>query len=285
MDNKTTLFLLLTILFFSACTKKELVIVPDNDAPLVNQVPRIKIESFVNRTFIDLIGREPVGNEMENEVNALRAAELSKESRETLIIKLQTGTDFIEGDTSYQRAYYQHLYDLAKIRCLEGVADSRVSEFFVGSDEEDARLVAILTTRLDLQEGRIQLAEAFARMVHNKIYDFINMNSFNFVNATFDNLFWRFPSNAEFSAGFKMVEDETPQNILGQSGQSKEDYVRILTESREMFEGLILWSYQQLLSRRPSSAETSTLLDDFTTHQDIRLIQRFIMVSDEYANF
>ena len=284
MDNKITLFLFLIILF-SACTKKELVVVPDNEAPLVNQVPRIKIESFVNRTFIDLIGREPVGNEMENEVNALRIAELSTESRKALIIKLQTGTDFIVGDTSYQRAYYQHLYDLAKIRCLEGVADSRVPEFFGSSDEDDQRLESILTTRIDLQEGRIQLAEAFARMVHNKIYDVINMNTFNFVNATFDNLFWRFPSNAEFNAGFKMIEDETSQNILGQSGQNKEDYVRILTESREMFEGLIIWSYQQLLSRRPSSVETSTLLDDFTTHKDIRLIQQFIMVSDEYANF
>jgi len=192
---------------------------------------------------------------------------------------------FIEGDTSYQRAYYQHLYDLTKIRCLEGVADSRVPEFFGNSDEEDERLEAILTTRIDLQEGRIQLSEAFARMVHNKIYDAINMNSFNFVNATFDNLFWRFPSNAEFSAGFEMVENETPQMILGQSGQNKEDYVRILSESREMFEGLIIWSYQQLLSRRPKSAETSTLLDDFVSHRDIRLIQQFIMVSDEYANF
>ena len=52
-----------------------------------------------------------------------------------------------------------------------------------------------------------------------------------------------------------------------------------------MFEGILIWAYQQLLSRRPTTAETFLLLEDFYTHRDIKLIQQHIMSSDEYANF
>jgi len=272
-----------SIVFLISCTKQELVVVPDNDAPLVNNVPRIKIESYVNRVFIDLLGREPLDEEMTLEVNTLKDARLSEIVRINLITKLQTGTDFIVGDTSYQRAYYQNLYNLAKIRCLEGASDRKLREFSLGDDVE--RVNAVLATRIDLQEENIQLHQAFARMVNNPVYDIINMNSFNFVNATFDNLLWRFPTNAEFDAGFDMVEDQRTATLFGQTGQDKVSYIQIITESKEMFEGLLIWSYQQLLSRRPSSEETSFLLDDFFQHRDIRLLQRQIMIGDEYANF
>ena len=43
------------------------------------------------------------------------------------------------------------------------------------------------------------------------------MNSFNFVNATFDNLFWRFPTNAEFDAAVvaaQLAEAQAQQRTL-----------------------------------------------------------------------
>ena len=274
----------LLLFLFGSCSKEELVIVPDNDAPLVNHVPSIKIESYINRIFIDLLGREPVDEEMSRELNALKVAQLSTEARMALIVKLQTNTDFVIGDTSYQRAYFQNLYDLAKIRCLEGVSDAKIEEVG-GADDQEERTQAVLATRIDLQNGTIQMHEAFARMIDNAVYDVINMNSFNFVNASFDNLLLRFPTQAEFTAGFDMVDRQQTATLFGQTGQDKTSYIQILTQSREMFEGLLIWSYQKLLSRRPSSLETSLLLDDFFQHKDLQLIQREIMIGDEYANF
>ncbi|MEM8907277.1 MAG: hypothetical protein AAGD05_05470 [Bacteroidota bacterium] len=278
------LFISIILLGLTACTKKELITVPDNEAPLVNHVPRIKIERYVNRVFIDLLGREPIIEEMEAEVAALKAAQLSKEARTTLVVKLQTATHFVVGDTSYQRAYYQNLYNLAKIRCLEGASDAKIGEFG-GPGDLGASARAVLATRNDLQQGTIQMHEAFARMIDNPVYDLINMNSFNFVNATFDNLLWRFPTSSEFNAGFNMVEHQRQKRLFGQSGRNKTDYIQILTESREMFGGLLIWSFQKLLSRRPTSLESDQMLDDFFQHQDIRLVQRQIMIGDEYANF
>lgn len=279
----SNLFFLLILI---SCTEKETVTIPDNEPPIVNNVPAIKIENYVNRIFIDLLGREPLDSEMADEVQRLRDADLAISARETLIIKLQTNTDFIEGDTSYQRAFSQHMYNLAKVRCIEGASTAEINMFVgMGEEEDDERLWELLDGREDFQLDSIAINELFGRMIFNMVYDQINMNTFNFVNATFDNLYLRFPTDAEFDAGFKMIEDETPQMFLGETGSSKTDYVNIFVNTKEMFEGLIIWSYQQLLARLPSTQETAVLLEDFLIHKDVRLIQRVVMVTDEYANF
>ncbi len=288
--NSTYTFALgfILICLLSISCKKETITIDDNDAPSVNYVPQIRIESYVNRVFIDLIGREPLDGELSQEVATLKAAQLSDEARQSLINRIQTSTDFIEGDTSYLRAYHQHLYNQAKIRCLEGVSDQLVEEKLADNEdneEEEMRLINVLNARADMQNGLIFFNDLFGRLVSNAIYDQINMNSFNFVNATFDNLFWRFPSNAEFDAGFDMVEYNSSANLFGQSGQTKEDYVNIIINSSEMYEGMIIWAYRQLLSREPSTEETAVLLDDFFTNKRIEAIQLQIMSTDEYANF
>lgn len=273
-------------LFVSNC-KKETILVSDNDAPTINNVPAIKIENYINRVFIDLLGREPLDSEMAAELNTLKNENLSKEAREALFTKLQSGTDFITGDTSYTHAYHQYLYNLAKIRCLEGASDAAIKERINGANDpaEILKLQKVLSSRADFLAGDIQYHDMFARMIYNDLYDQINMNSFNFVNATFDNLLWRFPTNAEFNEGYTMVEFNNSGSLFGQIGQNKQDYVQIITSSAEMFEGLIIFAFQQLVSRRPTTEETASLLADFIENKDFKIIQRQIMATDEYANF
>lgn len=274
-------------LLFSSCWKEETVTIPDNQPPIINNIPAIKIENYVNRIFIDLLGREPLDIEMTAEVAALREADLSTEAREALIIKLQSDTDFIEGDTSYQRAYYQHLYDLAKIRTMEGASEAEIGSFLSTAEllEDSIRLLKIYSSRSELQNGTISIEKMFGRMIYNKVYDEINMNTTNFVNASFDNLLWRFPTQTEFQAGFNMVEFDIPETFFGEMGTNRQNYVDIFINSREMFEGLIIWVYQQALQRRPTTEETFILLEDFYTNRDIQEVQKVVMVTDEYANF
>jgi hypothetical protein len=277
----------IVVLLIAISCQKETISVPDNDAPIINNVPTIKIENYINRVFIDLIGREPFDAEMAAELQTLKDGNLSKETREALITKLQTSTDYIEGDTSYTRAYHQHLYDLAKIRCIEGTSDSDISqEAANANDPADAlRLQLVLSSRKDLQDGLINYNDVLGRMVYNLVYDEINMNTFNFVLATFDNLLWRFPTNSEFDEGYQMVEYNNSATIFGQIGQNKTDYVNIFSNSREMYEGMIIWAFQQILSRKPTTEETAALLEDFINHKDIKIIHRQVMATDEYANF
>ena len=303
LSVKHPLLLLLLLLMFVSCSKED-VLVPDNQPPNYEGIPLIKIQNFVNRLYIDLLAREPLDAEMAHSVQELQLAKLAPEARLNLVIQLQTDTAFIVGDTSYQRAYIQNLYNQAKARTMEGSSDGEIQqdagiflnaaykdslvgnwEGFVKNKSAAERLLTVIRGRSEFQFGQITYDRLFARCVNNSIYDKINMNTVNFVNATFDNLLWRYPTKAELLEGFNMIEYNLPGTIFGKLGTNKDDYVEILTNSREMFEGLIIWSYQQLLARRPTSEETGALLQDFAGHRDIRLIQQKILITDEYANF
>ncbi|MCF8237979.1 MAG: hypothetical protein K9I85_07465 [Saprospiraceae bacterium] len=300
---KHALPLLLLLMAFLSCTKDN-VLIPDNQPPNYEGIPLIKIQNFVNRLFIDLLAREPLDPEMDAFVQELQLAKLAPETRLIQVIRLQTDTAFIVGDTSYHRAYIQNLYNQAKARTLEGVSDGDIkgdAGIFLNGAYKDSlagnwegytknmkaaeRLLTVIRGRSEFQSEQITYDRLFARCVNNSIYDKINMNTVNFVNATFDNLLWRYPTKSELLEGFNMIEYNLPGTIFGKQGTNKDDYVEILTNSREMFEGLIIWSYQQLLARRPTSEETGVLLQDFAGHRDIRLIQQQILITDEYANF
>lgn len=277
----------LLLLSYFACTE-ETVTVDGNTPPSANRVSAIQIDAYVNRVFIDLLGREPLDAELSAEAQTLREADLSVAARTDLITRLQTGTAFIEGDTSYRYAYAQQLYNLAKARCLEGIGDETIRTTYLtaaATPEAYQRLIDVLGVRQALRDGTITMDEVFARMIHNDVYDVINMNTFNFVNASFDNLLWRFPTQAEFRAGFDMVENGTPEVFFGGTGSDRDDYVALLTSNLEMFEGLLIWQFEYLLARRPTTPETAALLGDFFQTKDLEAVQRKVMVTDEYAGF
>ncbi len=287
----------------SSC-EKDPILVPDNNAPGYEGVPTLQVENYVNRLYIDLLGREPLDSELARDVGTLRAGNLSTETREGLIRYIQTDETFIEGDTSYLRAYHQNLYDLAKVRCLEGVSDAFVLgeaalfdqpilidsingnwEGYADKTAKRQLLLDIVESREKLQNGEIELNEMFASMIYNAIYDEINMNSFNFVNATFDNLLWRFPTQAEFEVGYDMIEYNTPGALFGVTGQDKAGYVAIFENANETLEGLIIWSYKRLMARDPSSAETTLHMQDLIVDKDLDVVIRNILITDEYAGF
>ncbi|MCF8278170.1 MAG: hypothetical protein K9J17_15695 [Flavobacteriales bacterium] len=297
------LFLLSILLVATGC-KKDPDLVPDNDAPYYSEVSDLLIENYINRVYIDQIGREPLDAEMNAERETLKAADLSLEAREAMILKLQTNQQYIPGDISYKHAYYNRLYEQGKARFMEAASNAEIQEVMgpiasgILSDSLNGnwegvydrhqavrKLQSVLNSEEDYMNGAIGIGEMCARMINNAVYDEINMNTFNFINASFDNLFFRYPSQSEFYSGFNMVEYNQPGTLLGASGQNKTEYIDILVRSREFYEGLIVWSYQVLLAREPSTAETNNLMVDLWVDHDLQKVQRAIMVTDEYAHF
>src|SRR5574343_430186 len=92
-------------LFGIGCKKEENVTFTNNTIPDYDEVPSIIIENYVNRVFIDLIGREPTYLEMTAEASALKSANMSVASRTALVNKIMTSTAVLEGDGSYREAY------------------------------------------------------------------------------------------------------------------------------------------------------------------------------------
>lgn len=297
------LFWIIALALLIGC-KKETPVFEDNTAPPYTGVSTVVLNNYVNRLFIDLIGREPLDVEMEAEVASLREAELSFEARGLLVDKLMFSTEFIDGDSSYRRAYCVKLYENLKARFIEGASDALLQEeynLFRGNAILDSlngdmtgytlkmqdaeRLEALLDSRQEWQESEITISEMVQRMLLNSLYDEINMNAFNFVNATFDDLFFRFPTQPEFENAFTIVELNQPAPLFNAVAQNKVEYVELLTATGEYYEGMVVWVYQSLLSRTPSSSEVFSSAIDFRTSLDISAVQRTLLISDEYAGF
>ena len=83
-------YFLIILCFFPVKKKGELI--GGNNAPYYDEVPTILLENYVNRLYIDLIGREPLDDEMERDVLYLRDNDVSYGSRDSLILKLQSDT-------------------------------------------------------------------------------------------------------------------------------------------------------------------------------------------------
>lgn len=269
-----------------------------------DDVSTVKVENYINRLYIDILGREPLDVEVTRDVASLRAGKLSYDVRETLITKLMTDTTFVEGDSSYKRAYYQRLYDLSKARLLEGAAEDEftqqigIAQFAVLSARLNGDSIGVyaamvnidrcnnvLKSRREYQYGKIGIGEMYARMLDNPIYDVINMNTFNFVNASFNDLFFRFPTRDEFAVAYDIIESGKGGSLFGGFADDRPQYCRLLVKSREYHEGMIKWCYLSLVGREPTTQETYNMIEDFYKTGNLQKVQQSILATDEYAHF
>lgn len=200
MNNKIGYIICFLILILSC--KKEALIIGNNNAPNYSEIPTILLENYINRLYIDLIGREPLDIEMENDVLYLRDKDVALEARDSLIMRLQFDTTYIPGDSSYKFAYFHRIYDMVKVRLIEGASNGDIS-FYMSNHyldyEVDSvagnlieaqkhlikyfRLNDVINSEIDYYNQLINIKEMHRRMIYNSIYDEINMNTFNFVNA------------------------------------------------------------------------------------------------------
>ena len=305
MNKAFRLFAMLLILWMvSGCKETSTVDFDNNKAVSPHRISTIKIEGYVNRLFIDLVGRSPLDAELARETDYLKENNLSKAAREAIVTKLQTDESPVEGDSSYKIAYYERLYIIIKSRMVEGADNSEFSRFIGNASSAliKARLNGdsigvframeiiernqnVIDAKYDYRNGEITINQVFERMLNNGVYDVINMNTFNFVNASFDDLFYRFPTQEEFDAAFAIIERNEVSGILGGFANNKSEYCQVLCASDEFYEGLIRWTYLTLLGREPSTQEVVNHFEDLVTTGDFQALQKAILITDEYADF
>jgi hypothetical protein len=291
------------LLFTFSCDKAP-EIIPDNSAPYYGEISTIIVRNYINRLYIDLIGREPLQVELDADIALLRKNNLSEASRKEIIFRLQRDSTVTPGDTSYKWNFYHRLYELYKVHFLEGA-----SSFEIGMEVTDARndfrrdslagnlagmeeaqrrldqLYALIQAEADFMRDSIAIDEICFRMVNNDVYDRINMNSFNFINASFNDLFHRFPTIAEYNQSYEMIEFNRSSTLFGIPGTNKDEYTRILTNSSEFYEGQTIWLYNTFMQREPSSGERLKHLNKLKSDKDLVRLQRELLSTDEYAGF
>ncbi|MEM6804523.1 MAG: hypothetical protein AAF696_24195 [Bacteroidota bacterium] len=301
--NRYSIYIILIVCW--ACKEPgEIIIVPDNPSPPYSGITELSLNNYINRAYIDLIGREPLDSELERDANFLRNRQTTETALDTFLLMLQTDTTYIAGDSSYRHAYCWQLYAQAKARMIEGESEEGMyfdilqleqkylKDSLLGNEigmsfalSEIEKLRAIIEAPQAYRKGLIDLSELFKRMLLNEIYDEINMGTFNFVHASFDDLFFRFPTEAEFEAGFEVVEYNKSRIIMGESCQNKQEYAEILVHSREFHEASIRAAFISLLGREANTEEILELMPTLILEQDYAQMQRFIMKMPEYASF
>ena len=77
----------------------------ENPIPPYNGVPTVVVDAYLTRVYIDLIGREPLPGEMEQDRATLRAGDLGLNARLDLIDRL------MGGDDTYREAHDRKMFD------------------------------------------------------------------------------------------------------------------------------------------------------------------------------
>ena len=292
-----------SLLAFSSCKKPDKMVY-ENEAPNYYGVPTIKVKNYVNRIFIDLIGREPLDVEMDSLVSFLEANSLNFTARNTIINSLQTDTVTQANGDSFKYLYYLRIYELQKARFVEGVPDSEFTQK-IGQLESAANIDSlygdymgyqykmhqadlfrnVLKSNEQYKTDSIDLNTMCLRLCFNDIYDQINMGSFNYVNAVFDNMYYRFPTQPEFASSYDMVDANTPNLLFAQPGSSKYDFIEIATNSNEFNDGTVTWAFRNYLARFPTPTELYVYSQHYADNKDLQYIIKELVKSDEYANF
>ena len=294
--KQVILIALIPVLFLSCKTEitQEIhknIVVDGNQVPDYSGVSTLQVENYVNKLYIDLIGEEPTAAELDQKVALLKNSDLSAESREIIIDELLASDK-----------YYKQLFNQTSAVYLNGLLKNEISDQILNFayireqslingdtlvafilEYEIGKLAELIRADQDLKDGLITRNEFYGRFCLNYFFDQINMGSENFVKATFENMLGRFPTESELSNGEEMVNGFGGQLLL-QSGNSKPDFVRIVSNSQEFYNHWVDLNYSGLLGRSSTAAELEDAflllaIDDFAG------VLISILKSDEYAGF
>ena len=113
MRQTINLFLAISMLLLLDSCKKENVF-PNNPIPPNEEVSTLTVEQYVNRCFIDLLGRAATESELSGFVAFLESDNFSIETRKSFISELQS-------NSLYHAEYLNKVYIDMKARYLDGV--------------------------------------------------------------------------------------------------------------------------------------------------------------------
>lgn len=270
-----------------ASCKKEEVIVPGNVPPPDHTIDSTTIDVYINKTYITLLGREPIGNEKSNARQTLRQNNFSADNRKQYLDGIFSSND-----------YYRNAYNVARTEYLRSLDSSYLADqlatyqylltqpqyapYYDELNYEVNRMIELRECYNDMVAGTLDQKGLCRRCVNNYFYDQFNMGTENFVVSTFQNFFFRYPTDSELGEGKRMV-DGFNAVVLLELGNSKDDYLDIFFNSNDYYEGQVRYIFTKFLFREPTSAEVAFYGNIYKTSNNYKLLQKEILSTDEYA--
>jgi hypothetical protein len=278
---------LIVLLILASCNRQKEVLIDDNTAPPDYTIDDVVVESYINRSYISLLGRKPDPAETSSATSTLRQNNLSPANRESFLNTLLSLPEYFARQYDIGRSLYLNSVDTSAINdeifVLDIVLnDPQYSAIWPQVEIEKDKLLKLLDIPDNLSNGNIDMPEMHRRMVHNLIYDEINMGTQNFVVSMYQNFLFRYPTAAELAAGELMV-DGFVSTVFLQNGRNKEDFIALFLGSGDYYEGQVRDILTRYLFREPTSEELETLSVSYKTNGDYQAIIRTVLATDEYA--
>lgn len=280
--------LIFMFLFFTqSCSKSELETVGGNNPPPDTSISNSVYRDYINRVYILVLGREPDSAEYSSYFSSLRQNEFSIPSRRQMLDAVFSGNDYRW--RRYEKLNTELLNGLdtidiyAQIQIFDFLlADTTNQAFWPFIQFEKDRLIDLRDAPARYAAGLIHIRELKSLMINNYFYDQINMGSANFIIASFQQFLNRNPTLSEQQSGVSMVDGFSSVLFL-KAGSSKDDYLQILFNSRDYFEGSVVRLYRDYLLRSPGSLEMSTAANKYQASLDYESIQKDLLSGDEFA--
>ncbi|MEO6166797.1 MAG: hypothetical protein ABIO98_04700 [Chitinophagales bacterium] len=266
--------------------------ITNNAPPPYSGVSEVQLTNYINRLYIDLLGRAPTQNEIENSVEYLESRALSDQAKDTLIQELMNTEDYYHVFFTLTSADFINaadsaaiVYEIEVIKFVHYVDSlNGNTQNFIYYQYELNRLYRLQNITVSFRNGSASLNEYFAAFLDNYFYDQVNMGTENFVKGSFSDLFRRSPTQSELITAVTMV-DNNPAILFTQDGDSKGDFITIVTTNHEFYEGLVIKAYSQLLLREAISQELTEGTATLQESKDYPAFQKQLMKTDEYAGF
>jgi len=276
-----------------SCNKEN--VFTDNPIPPNNTISTLTVEQYVNRCFVDLLGRGATSDELDEFVEALESDNFSVNSRKSFISSLQSTEGF-------KQQYLNKVYVDMKARYLDALNEDEIqqeADFWLYQALQaqilgDAlaynilmlernKIMGIVNMALYWENSSIDYATCAKTMMFNSLYDDLNMGTFNFIYASFDQNFYRYPTEEEYNQLYATIEYDGPGIFFQQNVSNKSEMLDVLIESTEFKEGLVRWFYRSYLIREPEAQELTEGIAYWTTQNDFNGFIQNILSDDEYA--
>lgn len=287
MRMKNLLFLLLPVLFIAACNKTEEVVIKDNVPPTDHTIDSTTIEIYVTKAYINILGREPIGNERQDGISLLKQDNFSQARRQQFVGALFAKPEYNNNLLRVTRNEYLRGLDSLEVAVQIYVFQQLLQEpqyapFYGILNMEIGRLQSWQQALPDLTAGTLDYKGLLKRSVNNYFYDQINMGTENFVVSTYQNFLFRYPTDAELLAG-KLMVDGSVSVVFLQQGENKDDYINIFFNSDDYYEGQVRYMFTKYLFREPTPAEIALYSGHYKSSGDYKALGIEIFSLDEYA--
>jgi hypothetical protein len=276
-----------------SCNKEN--VFTDNPIPPNNTISTLTVEQYVNRCFVDLLGRGATDEELSAFVSNLESDNFSVAARRSFLGTLQE-------DDSFQEQYHNKVFVDMKARYLDALNDTEIlqeANFWLSQAiqanalgdalafelvmQEYNKIMTIRNMTTSWEDSHIDYPACAKAMMFNSLYDDLNMGSFNFIHASFDQNFFRNPTDQEYNQLYATIEYDGPGIFFQQNVSNKSEMLEVLITSTEFKEGLVRWFYRSYLIRDPDANELTEGIAFWSVQNDFNGFIQQILSDDEYA--